>query len=33
MNIMIADRFAVSVNPRSAERALANVREPKAGQR
>lgn len=30
---LIADRFAVSVHPRSVERALARVRHPKSGQR
>jgi transposase len=28
---LIADRFAVSVHPRSVERALARVRDPKSG--
>jgi transposase len=28
---LIADRFGVSVHPRSVERALARVREPKSG--
>lgn len=30
---LIADRFAVSVHPRSVERALTRVRHPKSGQR
>jgi transposase len=29
---LIADRFGVSVHPRSVERALARVREPKSGE-